>query len=182
MRLFIAVNFDNDSKKRIVAAQDRIRGEAEKGKFSSPENLHLTVVFLGETPEERLPAIKEAMTRAVSADGKPGPAFCMVFSKAGFFRRAGKELWYLAPVAEKNLKELQARLAGELLARGFSIDTRPYNAHITLGREVRNGPKPFTIEGISIPVKRISLMLSENVREAGGKTRLVYTELFGVDL
>ena len=183
MRLFIAVNFDEEAKQCILAVQDRIRKEVEKGKFSPVENLHLTLVFLGETPEKKILPIKEAMTRAVSLSGEP--SFTLMFSRAGFWRRGGKELWYLGTetqAEEKKLKDLQEGLAGELIARGFLIDAQPFTAHITLGREIRGELRPFTTQGIPIAVKRISLMLSENNRQPGGKNKLVYTELFGVGL
>ena len=183
MRLFIAVNFDNETKQRILAVQNCIRKEVEKGKFPPVENLHLTLVFLGETPKEKIPLIKDAMTRVVSLSGTP--AFTLIFSRAGFFKRGRKELWYLGTVAgaeEKRLKELRARLAEELISRKFSMDARPFTTHITLGREIRGELWPFTTDGIPIAVKRISLMLSENKRQPSGKTLVVYTELFSVSL
>ena len=55
MRLFAAINFNNEVKQRIGLIQDQIRKKDPKGKFSLPENIHLTLVFLGETAAERLP-------------------------------------------------------------------------------------------------------------------------------
>ena len=182
MRLFIAVTFSKEVKQQIEVVQERIKKQAENGKFSSSQNLHLTLVFLGETPELRMPEIKTAIAEAVSAGGNPVTSFNLGFSNVGFFKRGGKELWWLGPEEEdpgggKELKELQKALAAELCARDFPVDTRPFAAHITLGREIKNGPWPFKIKEIKIDVKRISLMLSEHV-----KGKLLYTELFGVDL
>ena len=198
MRLFIAINFDDEAKRRILTVQNKIKKEAGNGKFSPPENLHLTLVFLGETAEERLPEIQEAMIQAVS-DEKFRPVINLVFSKAGFFKRGGKELWYLGTGKEKTdgetrLTSLQQRLAGELLKRNFFIDKRPFTAHITLGREIKSNPTsnseltcnnglwPFETENILIAVKRLSLMESSHVRSSGGKSVLVYTELFGYEI
>jgi 2'-5' RNA ligase len=83
------------------------------------------------------------------------------------------------------LLELRARLAEGLEglaaaspAGSFSFDRRPFNAHITLGRELRLREElaPFPVQ-LRAPVERVSLMQSEH-REG----RLVYTELFGRDL
>ena len=52
MRLFIAINFDEETKQSIIAVQRRLR-EWGRGNFSHPENLHLTLAFLGETAPER---------------------------------------------------------------------------------------------------------------------------------
>ena len=145
MRLFIAVNFSDEAKHRIGAVQEQIKKTAERGNYSLPENLHLTLVFLGETAEEHLPAIQDAMVHAVSAGEKPVPAFNLIFSKAGFFKRGGKELWHLEADNKnsdgfKQLTALQSRLVSELAARNFSIDSRPFSPHITLGREIIRGP------------------------------------------
>ncbi|MDR2662823.1 MAG: RNA 2',3'-cyclic phosphodiesterase [Treponema sp.] len=193
MRLFIAVMPDTAAKRLITAVQEQIRSQSFRGKFVPPENLHLTLVFLGETPEDRLDEIKGIM------DSITVPPFEARFSRAGFFRRAHKELWWLGPDPEESrgktgprdrsgllpLQEIQRRLTADLGAAGFSIDTRPFRAHITLGREIRSGPAlPFTVDAVTIPVKRISLVLSEHRRDEKGRSvpGQVYTELFGKDL
>ena len=187
MKLFIAVNFDKETKQRIEEVKEKLKNEASGGKFSLQENFHLTLVFLGETAEERLPEINDAMEQAVYPEGSRFHSFDLSFSNVHFFKRSGKELWYLG-IEEKNhageklLKELQSRIASELRSRNFLIDKRPYNAHITLGREIKNGPWPFKTESITIKVSRISLMLSEQVRRPDRKNTLVYTELSGYNL
>ncbi|MDR2701629.1 MAG: RNA 2',3'-cyclic phosphodiesterase [Spirochaetaceae bacterium] len=183
MRLFIAVNVDQEIKRRILEVQDRIRKEVNRGKFPPKENFHITLVFLGETPEERLPAIKEAMIQAASTGGKPVSAFEFSFSKAGFFKRGGKELWWLGTDTKNDrLENLQKNLTSELLARNFVFDNKPFTAHITLGREIRSELWPFNTENIAVPVNRLSLMQSQHLPAAEKKSAVVYTELFGCDL
>lgn len=195
MRIFTSVNFDEETKRRLLAVQDRIRKEAGRGKFPPRENFHLTLVFLGETSEERLPEIKDAIVQAASSGEKPRPAFELSFSRAGFFKRGAKELWRLDsaddPDGTERLAELQRALASELLTRGFIIDPRPFTPHITLGREIKNGPWPFKTENIAIPVKRISLMQSRHIpadsavrqkQVFAGRRSLAYVEIFGYPL
>ena len=62
MRLFLAVNFDDATKHRIQAVQQRLR-EVAQGDFSRPENLHLTLAFLGEVPAQKAAAACRAMDR-----------------------------------------------------------------------------------------------------------------------
>ena len=50
LRLFISVNCDDKVKKQLLSVQDKIKAQSVKGNFSLPENLHLTLVFIGETP------------------------------------------------------------------------------------------------------------------------------------
>ena len=186
MRLFIAINCNEEVKRNILAVQDRIRKNAKQGNYSLPENLHITLVFLGETAEERLPEIIDAIKQTVLPEEKPPSPVNLIFSKAEFFKRGGKELWFMGidkenRSGEAKLKELQNALAARLIAKNFDIDKRPFTAHITLGREIINGPWPFKTGNIAVQVKRVSLMLSEH-RHSGGKNKLVYTELFGADL
>ncbi|MDR2729586.1 MAG: RNA 2',3'-cyclic phosphodiesterase [Treponema sp.] len=182
MRLFIAVDLDQEIKHRVLAVQDRIRKEVNHGKFPEKENFHITLVFLGETPEERLPVIKEVIKQAASKSGKPVPAFELSFSRAGFFKRGARELWWLgADTKNYQLESLHKNLTSELLARNFIFDSKPFTAHITLGREIRGGLWPFETENITVPVKRLSLMQSRHIQAAGKKTTVAYTELFGYD-
>jgi 2'-5' RNA ligase len=181
MRLFIAVNFDDPVKRRLLEAQAEIRAKSLRGNFSREENLHLTLVFLGECPGERLPEIRRLMGQIA------GPPQELSFSGLGCFSRARKELWYLeaqeGPGLER-LREIQKELSSGLLALGLPVDTRPFRAHITLGREIRRIPgddrspgRPDWNGRFGVPVKRISLMKSGHARGL-----LVYTELFGQDL
>ncbi|MDR2433805.1 MAG: RNA 2',3'-cyclic phosphodiesterase [Treponema sp.] len=180
MRLFIAVNFDEAIKSRLVQIRDRISAQALRGNFSRPENLHLTLVFLGETPAGKVPAICSIMTdtqRTLFLH-----EFTLDFTHTGCFRHSNRELWWIA--AEKTdpalgvLAELRRRLTGGLLAEGIAFDNRPFNAHITLGREIKH-TSPIVLPGekITAPINRICLMKSEHI---GGV--LVYTEIFAVDL
>jgi 2'-5' RNA ligase len=192
MRLFIAVNFDEELTGRIVEVQEKLRTAAVRGNFSRRDNLHLTLVFLGETGAGLVPAIRDI----IAALSSPGP-LTLNFNRAACFRHSGKELWYIGadPGSRdmERLLELRAKLVEGLegLAPppsasspfpadggGLSFDRRPFNAHITLGRELRLNRElaPFPVR-IEAPIRRISLMQSEH-RDG----RLVYTELFGRDL
>jgi 2'-5' RNA ligase len=85
MRLFIAVNCDDQTTSRILLLRNRISAQAEKGVFSRPENWRLTLAFLGETPPDRVPAICSVLSAAL---GTPRPAepFTVRFSRTGCFR------------------------------------------------------------------------------------------------
>ena len=48
MRTFIAIRFDEAIKEKITEVQDKLRDAAEKGHFTDRDNLHLTLIFLGE--------------------------------------------------------------------------------------------------------------------------------------
>jgi 2'-5' RNA ligase len=184
MRLFIAFNFDREAKDALTALQDRLRNLAAGGNFSRQENLHLTLAFLGETPESQVPLIREiiqGLEIPAAGEGRPGLNLC----RTGCFRHSGKELWWAGPDRDDPglplLLDLRRRLAAGLERRGIDYDRRAFNVHITLGREIRGipaGPADLVPEGgIPLPLRRLSLMQSGR---AGGL--LKYTELYGRDL
>ena len=198
MRLFIAVNFDDEIKSRLLRVQSRIREQSLKGNFSRPENLHLTLVFFGETPPQQVPLIRSAMDRACAAC----QPFSLDFGSTGFFKHSGKELWWIgsdkavvgqaaigraatgqvatdrAATGLQTLEKLRRSLAEGLCSAGVNFDERPFNPHITLGREIRRtGPIELPKENISVPINRLSLMKSEH---SGG--RLVYTAIYDIPL
>jgi 2'-5' RNA ligase len=179
MRLFIAINCENKTKKLLLSVQEKIKSQSLKGNFSRPENLHLTLVFLGETPEEQVPAIRSAIKEALRP---PAPPFTLAFSQTGCYSHSNKELWWIGTEHSDPslgaLKNLRQRITGGLSTAGVVFDDRPFNPHITLGREIKhNAPIVIPQQEINFSVNRISLMKSE--RSDGV---LVYTEVFGQSL
>ena len=168
MRLFIAINFDEHCKAEMIEVQDRLRSLG-RGRFSTPENLHLTLAFLGEIPESRVDDIKAAM------DSVDVPGQTLVFERVGCFRR-DSELWWIGLKKTPALMKLHKDLSEALTAYGFSLEKRAFKPHITLAREMHIGrtdskdllPVPFDTR-----VDAMSLMLSHR---PNGK--LTYTELY----
>jgi 2'-5' RNA ligase len=61
MRLFIAINFNVHTRDGLLALRDELRIKSRRGNFNLPENLHLTLAFLGECDQKQLAAAKSAM-------------------------------------------------------------------------------------------------------------------------
>ena len=176
IRLFVAINCNDVTKNLLLSVQDNIKTQSLKGNFSRPENLHLTLVFLGETPEDQIPAICAAIKEAMRPPIAP---FTLTFLQTGCFRHSGKELWWIgaqqAGPSLDILKNLRQRITGGLSAANIAYDDRPFKPHITLGREIKhNAPIAIRQQEIVLPINRISLMKSERIN---GVT--VYTEIFG---
>ena len=183
IRLFIAVNCDDETKKLLISIQNNIRAQSPKGNFSRPENLHLTLVFLGETQEEMIPAICEAIQAAMYP---PIPPFALTFSQTHY--REG--LWAMganqADPSFDTLKNLRRRITDGLFAAEIAYDkNKPFKPHITLGWGIRQDASAMSrtpigqrqLEKIALAVNRVSLMKSERIKGAS-----VYTEIFGQTL
>ena len=130
MRLFLALELPERSGDKFFASLERVRSASLSGNFTRRENLHLTLVFLGEQPEERLGDVREAM------DSIPlSPVTLTIGTLERFRNRDGDTLVRLAE-KESNLMTLQASLEEALRRRGFSVEERAYRPHLTIGRKV----------------------------------------------
>ncbi len=168
MRLFIAIHFDEKTIAEIGKIRDELRSKASAGRFTRDDNLHLTLVFLGEVDEGLIPAIRHAMNR-VSVE-----LFILQFSSIGFFNRADGQIWWVGIEPNAMLIEVQSFLSRQLAEAGFTMEKRKYTPHLTLGRNIRLKTQPEkTISPFEYRVGSISLMKSENIN---GKT--IYTAIY----
>jgi 2'-5' RNA ligase len=136
-RLFIGVAIPQPLREAIARAlpPERPRGL----RWVRPEKLHFTLKFLGETPEERLAAISEAMSRVASSQ----PASPVRIRSAGVFpsERRARVLWLDTEDDAGLLARLAAHLEEALEELGFPRERRAFVPHLTLARvEARMPP------------------------------------------
>lgn len=165
MRLFIAVNFDQETKDNLLSIQKKLRASAKSGNFSRPENLHLTLLFLGEV--ENPAVFRNLIDRCFTK------TFDLQFSRTGNFN--GDLYWVgvkSSPVMSKLYEELcEGAIRGGLLLKEHGH----FSPHITLARQIELTSAPnLSFTPFSMHVSRVSLMKSERLN---GK--LTYTEIYG---
>ena len=167
MRLFIAINVNNATRDSLLSLRDELRSGAESGNFTLPENMHITLAFLGECDVRQTSAAKAAMNSVSFAP------FDLRIERVGRFGGGqGEALWWAGASTNDAMSVLQHALTDNLIAAGFSLDTRKFSPHITLGRRVVTGAVPRRIEPFGETVYRIDLMKSERIN---GK--LTYTAI-----
>jgi 2'-5' RNA ligase len=167
MRLFVAINFNSDTKYNLLALRDKLRSLSKRGNFVAPENLHLTLAFLGECHENQVADIKAVMAATVFQP------FDLVIERIGRFRRDSGDIWWAGLRECKELLGLQQDLTVGLCAKGFKFDKLQYNPHITLGRKVLTDIAPQKTLIFGETIKSIELMNSERI---DGK--LTYSAIF----
>jgi 2'-5' RNA ligase len=165
MRLFAAINFNSDTRKRLIALREELRSCSQNGNFSHDDNLHLTLAFIGEVIPKNVDKIKAIIDTVTFA---PFPAG---IDRLGTFSRG--TLWWAGLREDKPLMWLQREVEHKLALCGFEMDGRDYHPHITLGREIVTGTKPWEIEPFGETVSKFDLMKSERI---GGK--LTYTSIY----
>jgi len=158
MRLFIAINFNEATRAELISLRDELQSKAASGRFSASENLHLTLVFLGECDARQTAGAKAAID-AVNF----GP-LTVTIDRIGRFRRDGGAIWWAGVRENKQLLNLHGELTDKLTAAGFQLEKRAYSPHITLGREVVTNEQPREIEPFSETVSSIEFMKSEHIR------------------
>jgi 2'-5' RNA ligase len=164
MRLFVAINFSDETRECLLALRNDLRSRSSRGNFSAPENLHLTLVFIGDVSSKKLDKIQAILETVTFAP------FDISIDRLGTFSRA--TLWWAGLREDKPLMDLQHEIEHKLALCGFKMDGRKYSPHITLGREVVTDAAPWRIEPFSETVTGIDLMKSERIN---GK--LIYTAI-----
>lgn len=129
-RLFIAVPVDDSVKANLerVGTAANARGVSWVG----PANMHLTLAFLGDVEERRVPEVEDVMYAATEDVG----ALQLRAQGLGAFpdERSARVMWAGLDGDVPQLIELQARLVRQLRSAGFEVDSKKFRPHITLAR------------------------------------------------
>lgn len=175
MRLFIAIRFPEEIKNILTESIAELKKTAIKGNFTRKENLHLTVVFIGETDQGA--RIQEVIKQIQSAP------FRLTMGGFGRFPRPGGDIYWVGVDSNPELIDLYQELYGRLSSQGLSLENRPYRPHLTLGRRVvvsgnfDNQEFSQRIPPMSMKVEAISLMNSQRINN-----QLTYTEIYRKEL
>jgi len=164
MRLFVAINFNDETRTQLLALRDELRSCSKRGNFTLDENMHLTLVFIGECNPKNFEKVKAVLDTVVF------DPFEATIEKLGTFSHG--TLWWAGLRERKQLMDLQREIEYKLALCGFEMDGRKYHPHITLGREVAADKAPWTIESFGETVTSFELMNSERIN---GK--LTYTAI-----
>lgn len=133
VRTFIGVAIGESIRKNAVALQQLLAKSGAAVKWVEPENLHITLLFLGEVDERELAAFCRTVSAAVASE----PPFTLRVSGVGAFpnARRPKTIWAGITDGAAELIQLHARLEPPLLELGcYRSEGRAYSPHLTLGR------------------------------------------------
>ena len=113
-------------------------------RWVKPEAIHLTLKFLGDTPSEKVGAVKDALAQA-AAQVSP---FTFAVSGLGCFpnTRRPRVLWVGLQDPTGALARLRDAVEAQVVPLGFPTEARPFRPHLTLGRVQRHASKSEVIE------------------------------------
>ena len=127
MRLFVAICFDGDAAEKFIKIQKDLL-KMGKGRSTAKEALHLTLAFLGEIPDDLIPAVRDAL-RSVYMQ-----PMSLKIARVGTFSES-KGLWWAGIEGNRYLNDLQGRIAAALDNAGIRFQKEKFSPHVTLVRD-----------------------------------------------
>lgn len=182
LRAFIAVHLPEEVRTALEHVNEALAQQVPRKsvRWVTPERMHLTMRFLGDTAVSNLPTITAALDQATQGQS----AFTLTLGQLGCFpnRRRPRVIWVgldgnLAP-----LWELKRQVDAALQPLGWEPETRPFRAHLTLGRVkdsrlLADLDWGAAVEELPVPVTAVHLVQSE-LRSSGP----IYTVLHSSQL
>ena len=144
-RIFFALWPDAETRRALVRATRSVVRRSG-GRATLPDNLHVTLAFLG-------PVTEVLLERARRVPPLVSPHFELIFDRLGFWR-GSRALWVSPRRVPQALVALEANLWERLVEVGFGRERRPYQPHITLARKAK---------GVDNGVLAVSWLVSELV-------------------
>lgn len=130
MRLFVAIKLPEHIEIKLEEYQHQLKPFARDAKWVNPLGIHLTIKFLGEVKEERLPEIHKALGECSQ---EFGPIEVNV-SGCGFFPNERRPAVLWVGVIADALQPLQQSMEEKFALQGFEKENREYSPHLTLAR------------------------------------------------
>ncbi|HMO98603.1 MAG TPA: RNA 2',3'-cyclic phosphodiesterase, partial [Kiritimatiellia bacterium] len=130
-RTFICLPLADEARSALSAVQERLHQEGYRLAYVDPDLAHLTLVFLGATPEP----VEERLVNDLAIAARSVSPFPLKLGGGGSFGspRAPKVVW-VGVEASPALMRLQAACADAVRATGQPVESRPFRPHLTLAR------------------------------------------------
>ncbi len=162
-RSFIAINLPTELKKKlgeIILKLKKINPDYAI-KWVEPENLHLTLHFFGNLNDKQIAQVEEGIEEVA----KHNASFQMSTGDFGCFpNEKTPRVIFIETKDTKAVRTLVGQLEVMLQNLGYKVDTKPWQAHITLGRiknQTRCRTEGVKMESFTFDVKSVELMESQ---------------------
>ena len=160
VRSFLAIKLDLQTARALAEAQILLKNRcADAGievAWVPPPNIHVTMLFLGSVNSPLVTALKDMLKPAISDT----PIFELRSAGLGIFPdpQQPKIIWAGISEEDEALTAFHKKVSDGLTEAGFQLDTKPFQAHVTLGR-IKGGN-----------VEALEACLAENAETVWGTT------------
>ncbi len=139
LRLFIAIELSAQQRKEVASLQNTTRHKLKGVRWVRPEQLHLTLKFLGDTNIDHINKIKLSMDESAASFSH----FQVKYGACGVFPsvRKARVIWISLKEGKIEIENLFQALDQALTSKGFKQETRRYQPHLTIGRITRSLPE-----------------------------------------
>ena len=168
----MAVEISEPVRRAAAKLIETLDTAAADVKWVDPQNLHLTVKFLGDVNLKETARICQAVQKA-AAEAEP---FELTFGGVGAFPnpKRPRTVWIggRCEDAADGMALLHKKIEQRLAKLGFRKDSRRFQAHLTIGRVRRGGPG----------VADLARLMQENADLLFGKTAVKEAAVFSSEL
>lgn len=185
IRAFIAIKIPEDIQEKLCGIQQKLKQAQVHVSWVKPENIHLTLKFLGNIEEKQIPKIVSSIEESVKAVSP----FQLQVGYAGAFPnlRYPRVVWIgVTDDEEGSLKTLQENLSSRLARVGFKKEKGRFQPHLTLGRVRSQKNKSNLLRAveaiINIWVGEISVEALYLIRSELKPTGAEYTKLAEINI
>ncbi len=156
MRLFVALDIPDEIRNKIGMFLEGVRGFAPDVRWVAAESLHLTLKFIGEQPDDKLAAIKQALASLT------GESFDLNFRGTGFFPTAkSARVFWIGIEADERLARLAGAVDAALAPLGVEREQRAFSAHLTLARSGSGRPQRMKEDRLNPNFRRLQERLAQ---------------------
>jgi 2'-5' RNA ligase len=132
MRTFIAIELSREIKEYLARLQDKLKLSQADVKWVTPQNIHLTLKFIGEIDEKPLEQLKQILQDIATGQKQ----FSLSLTSVGAFPSltSPRVIWVGINKGDEEVKTIAKTLEEKLSEIGITKEDRPFSSHITLGR------------------------------------------------
>ncbi len=173
IRAFIAIDLPDDIRRRLAHVSHKLQQQLKPYpiRWVPPENIHLTLKFLGDVSEHNLRLLTDLLAGEV---GTHRPFEFGVGTLGAFPDVRRPRVIWVGIEAPNELLALQRGIDQTTARLGYAREQRPFQPHLTLGRVSRNAS--------GAQVRDISRILQETTVGFLGSTRVTEVHLYRSDL
>jgi 2'-5' RNA ligase len=132
IRCFIAIELSPDNQEKLNPIIKELKTSGADVKWVKPENIHLTLIFLGHADAKQISEIEKIL----EATAKEFAKFEFQLSELGAFPKitSPRVIWVNAQEPIGIIKKIVSQLEEKLEKLGFAKEDREFTPHITIGR------------------------------------------------